>query len=107
MKLFRDGLMQSEMPATVQEVIQKLIPPKGILRKNIEGAELLDFMEEEVSIDADERGSTTDDLDTEPESDVSNVDEAVEPAKNMVDAPFEPQPMIIHNTASLCDSYFM
>ena len=33
MKLFKDGLMQSEMPATLQEVIQKLIPPKGIRRK--------------------------------------------------------------------------
>ena len=33
MKLFKDGLMQSEMPATLQKVIQKVIPPKGIRRK--------------------------------------------------------------------------
>ena len=106
MKLFRDGLMQSEMPATLQEVIRKSIPSKGIRRKNIEGAELLNFIEEEVSIDDEEWGSATDDLDAEPESDVSDVDGTVEPAENTVDAPFEPQPMIIHNTASLsklCD----
>ena len=62
MKLLRDWLMQSEMPATLQEVIRKLIPPKGIRRKNIENAELLDFIEEELSIDDEERGSTTYDL---------------------------------------------
>ena len=45
MKLFRDGLMQSDMPATLQEVTRKLIPSKGIRRKNIECAELLDFIE--------------------------------------------------------------
>ena len=105
MKLFRDGLIQSEMPATLQEMIRKLLPPKGIRREKIEGAELLDFMEEEVSIDNEERGSTTDDLDAVSESDVSDVDEAVEPAENTVDAPFEPQPMIIHNTASLSNLY--
>ena len=59
-----------------------------------------------MSIDDEERGSTTDDLDAKPESDVNNVDEAVEPAENMVDAPFEPRPMIFHNTTSpskLCE----
>ena len=54
-----------------------------------------------MSIDDEERGSATDDLDAEPESDVSDVDEAVGPAESTVEAPFEPQPMIIHNTAFL------
>lgn len=46
----------------------------------------------EISIDDEERGSKTDESDVEPESYVSDLGEAVEPAENMVDAPFEQQP---------------
>ena len=39
----RKKLMESRSPDTIQAVIKNMIPPKGIRRKNIEGAELLDF----------------------------------------------------------------
>ena len=37
------GLMDSRVPDKIQALIKKIIPPKGIKRKDIEGAELLDF----------------------------------------------------------------
>lgn len=107
MKLFREELMKSQMPATLQEVVRNLIPPKGIPRKNTESAELLNFIEEEVSIDNDdvESNTATDEMDAEADSDVSDADEIEEPAVNRVDIPFEPQQQIIYITASLTNIY--
>ena len=70
MKDFRKTLMESNTPATIQEVIKKIIPPKGIRRKNIKGAELLDFFVDEVSYELTE----SDDPNSEEEND-SDVDE--------------------------------
>ena len=41
---FRKRLIESEIPASLPAVVKKLIPPKGIKRKNQEGYELLDFI---------------------------------------------------------------
>ena len=41
---FRKKLIESEIPASLPAVVKKLIPPKGIKRKNQEGYELLDFI---------------------------------------------------------------
>ena len=41
---FRKRLIESEIPASLPAVVKKLIPPKGIKRKNQEGYELLDFV---------------------------------------------------------------
>ena len=41
----------SEIPANMQAIVKKLIPPKSIQCKNIEGHELLDQMEGEATID--------------------------------------------------------
>ena len=41
---FRKKLIESEIPAFLPAVVKKLIPPKGIKRKNQEGYELLDFI---------------------------------------------------------------
>ena len=40
---FRKKSLESRTPDTIQGVIKNIIPPKEIWRKNIEGAELLDF----------------------------------------------------------------
>ena len=41
---FRKKLIESEIPASLPAVVKKLIPPKGIKRKNQKGYELLDFV---------------------------------------------------------------
>ena len=51
---FRRKLLQSELPANLQAVIKKIIKPKGIRRKNVEGSELLDYMEGEAIFYDDE-----------------------------------------------------
>ena len=48
---YRRQLLNSEVPGNLQTVVKKLIPPKGVRRKNIEGNELLDYMEGEPTID--------------------------------------------------------
>ena len=42
---FRRELLKSVLPANLQIVIKKIIKPKGIRRKNLEGFELLNYME--------------------------------------------------------------
>ena len=69
MKDFRNTLMDSRVPDKIQALIKKIIPPKGIKRKNIEGAELLDFSVEEVVIQREE-------LDVSEEENETDVDEA-------------------------------
>ena len=51
MKEIRKELMKSKVPKDIFEVVRNLTPPKGIRRKNIEGAELLYLTEEEGNID--------------------------------------------------------
>ena len=56
MKEFRKKLMESPPRDKIQKVINSIIPPKGIRRKNVEGTELLDFSIEDAttSIEQDE-----------------------------------------------------
>jgi hypothetical protein len=51
---FRRELLKSEVPVNLQAVVKKIIPPKGIRRKNLEGSELLDYMEGEAIFDDNE-----------------------------------------------------
>ena len=44
MVCFREKLIKSEIPASLLAMVKKLIPPKGIKRKNQRGYELLDFV---------------------------------------------------------------
>ena len=44
MVCFREKLIKSEIPASLPAMVKKLIPPKGIKRKNQIGYELLDFV---------------------------------------------------------------
>ena len=48
---FRNELLKSKVPNSLQEVVRKLIPPKGIRRITMEGTELLDYMEDDPSLD--------------------------------------------------------
>ena len=48
---FRKKLMESRTPDTIQAVIKNIIPPKGIRRKNTEGAELLDLAFDDAVIE--------------------------------------------------------
>ena len=44
---YREEMLKSDVPKTIQELVRSLIPPKGVRRKNIEGSELLDYCDEE------------------------------------------------------------
>ena len=46
MQKFRKELTESPLPAKLLTVIKQLIPPKGI-RRNLEGTELLDYVEDD------------------------------------------------------------
>ena len=48
---YRRQLLNSDVPAKLQTIAKRLIPPKGIRRKNIEGSKQLDYMEGELTID--------------------------------------------------------
>ena len=79
MKDFRKTLLDSNTPNTIQELIRKIIPPKGIRRKNIERVELLDFSVEEVSFEPEE----PDDVD--PISEEENESEVDDPPELEID----------------------
>ena len=59
---FRRQLLNSEVPINLQAVIKKLTPPKGIRRNNIDGSELLDYMEEEAidNIESEDQSENND-----------------------------------------------
>ena len=46
--------MESSPPDKIQNVIQRITPPKGIRRKNLERSELLDFFTDDAAIEPDE-----------------------------------------------------
>ena len=71
---FRRQLLSSRLPINLQAVIKTLIPPKGIRRNNIEGMELLDYMEgdaifedpaSEAESENNEQFSSDDEVDSE------------------------------------------
>ena len=59
------------MPANLLSVIKKLIPPKGI-RRNLEGSELLDYVEDDPYLFEEEDGNTIDDTSGESGTDDEN-----------------------------------
>ena len=73
---FRKKSLESRTPDTIQGVIKNIIPPKEIWRKNIEGAELLDFALDNAVIqpaefeeDLEEKNDSTVDDDEPSEAD--------------------------------------
>ena len=69
---FRRQLLNSEDPIDLQAVIKKLIPPKGIRRNNIDGSELLDYMEGEAifdSLESDDQAENNDRFSSDSEND--------------------------------------
>ena len=78
---FRRELLRSALPANLQAVVQKIIKPKGIKRKNFEGSELLDYMEgdatfyeEEPEENPEEIEPTTSDDESEEGNDMRPSD---------------------------------
>ena len=77
---FRKKSLESRTPDTIQGVIKNIIPPKEIWRKNIEGAELLDFALDNAVIqpaefeeDLEEKNDSTVDDDEPSEADPQQV----------------------------------
>ena len=70
MRDFRKELLEAPVPKNLKELAKVIIPPKGIKRKNIEGAELLD--------NDDESDDEDDDMDVSSESDEEEEDVDVE-----------------------------
>ena len=48
---FRKKMSKSPLPTSLLTFIKVLIPPKGIRRKNIEGSELLNYVEHYFYLD--------------------------------------------------------
>ena len=72
--------MESRTPDTIQTVIANIIPPKGIRRKNTEGAELLDLALDDAVIepvefeeDSEEKNDSNVDHDAPSEADPQQV----------------------------------
>ena len=60
---YRENLLKSKVPASIQEVIRNLIPPKGVKGKNVEGSELLDYVDDPFDFDKlDEEEQDEDDV---------------------------------------------
>ena len=92
---FRRQLLSSKLPINLQAVIKTLIPPKGIRRNNIEGMELLDYMEgdaifedpaSEAESENSEQFSSDDEVDSETEMEAENTIEQVIPTATQVPA---------------------
>ena len=75
---YRRQPLNSDVPANLQTIAKRLIPPKGIRRKNIEGSKQLDYMEGEPTIDDLEPAEQSDNdeqFSSDEESDQENVDQ--------------------------------
>ena len=80
-KKFRDELMTERNLKNVDELMKKIIPPKGIKRKNVEGVELFDCEGDEIedSVENEELDDSDDEdledsggeLDGEPDGELS------------------------------------
>ena len=65
-------LLNSEVPINLQAVIKKLVLPKGIRRKNIDGSELLDYMEGEAifdNLESEDQSENNDQFSSDSEND--------------------------------------
>ena len=79
----RKEILESALPANLQALIKQVIPPKSIHRKANEGAELLDYGDDEPylfdddddddGIDCDESGSDDENNDAEEVQDESAI----------------------------------
>ena len=92
---FQRQLLSSKLPINLQAVIKTLIPPKGIRRNNIEGMQLLDYMEgdaifedpaSEAKSENNEQFSSDDEVDSETEMEAENTIEQVIPTTTQVPA---------------------
>ena len=69
---FRRQLLNPEVPINLQAVIKKLIPPKGIRRDNIDGSELLDYLEGEAifdNLESEDQSENSDRFSSDSEND--------------------------------------
>ena len=74
MQKFRNELAESPVPANLLTVIKKLIPLEGT-RRNLEGSELLDYVENNpYLLEEEEDGNASDDTSDESRSDNENSD---------------------------------
>ena len=74
MQKFRNELAESPVPANLLTVMKKLIPPEGT-RRNLEGSELLDYVENNpYLLEEEEDGNASDDTSDESRSDNENSD---------------------------------
>ena len=75
MQKFRKELTESPLPANLLAVIKNIIPPKGI-RRNLEGSELLDYVEDDPYLfeEIEENGNWTDETSDESGNDDDNND---------------------------------
>ena len=44
---FREKLLHEPVPSNLTALVKNLVPPQGIRRKNVEGSELLEYMDDE------------------------------------------------------------
>ena len=101
----KNKVLNSEVPANLQAIIKKLILPKGIRRANIEGNELLDYMECEAIFDDLEATRQSDNNDlffSDEERDQENV--ALEQGNDVstTNMPVSPKPSIISSIQNIC-----
>ena len=87
MQKFRKELTESPLPANLLAVIKNIIPPKGI-RRNLEGSELLDYVEDDPYLfeEIEENGNGTDETSDESGNDDDNndVEMQTEPAVEVI-----------------------
>ena len=102
---YRRELLNSEVPANLQVVIKKLIPPKDFRRANFEGRELLDYMEGEAIFDDLEATQQSDNKDlfsSDEENDQENVALEQDNEVSTTNTPAPPKPCVISSFQNIC-----
>ena len=107
---FRRQLLNSEVPINLQAVIKKLIPPKGIRRNNIDGSEVLDYMEGEAIFDNlesedqsenhDRFSSDSENDEGENEADSAAIDQAMSTTTPVL---VSTEPSVIKSLQNICN----
>ena len=107
---FRRQLLNSEVPINLQAVIKKLIPPKGIRRNDIDGSEVLDYMEgeaifdnlesEEQSENHDRFSSDSENDEGENEADSAAIDQAMSTTTPVL---VSTEPSVIKSLQNICN----
>ena len=101
----RKELMETPVPANLQVVIKQLIPPKGIRRNDLEGSELLDYVEDDpYVIDEGDHTNLSDGINEESGSDDENsIVEAQTEATPTVELATEAHSKTIPSLANISD----